>query len=136
VELVPAGGSETSDSGRFIAFNMPPGEVWASAIGGDNGNRRFIVRPDEVTNALVSVVVGSPVEFLTLQGQVNDAVGTAQADIEICFAGSASQAITTDDLTASGVYTVQVPSNQNDGVVWLRQRNDVTGPCRKEVPAP
>ncbi len=117
----PLSTTATGASGRFIAFNALPGNVWASAIDGDNGNRRFMVFPDEVTSGLVRVAVQSPVGFITLTGQVNDAVGSPQAGIEVRFAGSGIAATTIDDLGTSGVYQVQVPSNQNDSMVRLRE---------------
>ncbi len=117
----PLSTSSTGLSGRFIAFNAPPGNIWASAIDGDNGNRRYIVRPGEVTTGILRVLVQSPTDYVTLQGQVNDAVGSPQAGIEVRFAGSGIAASTADDLGSSGVYEVQVPSNQNDGVVRLKE---------------
>ncbi|MBI5137830.1 MAG: VCBS repeat-containing protein [Nitrospirae bacterium] len=119
--LSPLGGDVTDTSGRFIAFNVPAGNVWASAVDGDNGNRRFVVFPDEVTYARLNVVVQSPGQYVMLQGQVNDAVGVPQANIEVRFAGSGIATTTSNDLAASGVYDMGLPSNQNDGVVRLTQ---------------
>ena len=111
----------TDTSGRFVALNVEPGNVWASAIDGDNGNRRYVIFPDEVSYGTNRVVAAAAVSEVTLQGQVTDAVGRPQKNIEVVFGGSPYRIVTQDALEVSGVYEVAVPSNQNDSMVLLRE---------------
>ena len=115
----PIPGNVTDTSGRFIAFNVPPGEAWISSTSGQNGNARVRVFPDSASFARLQVLAASPSSVL-LQGQVSDAVNAPQSNIEINFAGTGVGTVSSDELTNSGVYELSLPSNQNNGVIRLR----------------
>jgi FG-GAP-like repeat len=115
----PIPGNATDASGRFVAFNVPPGEAWISATGGQNGNARVRVFPDSASFIKLSVLAASP-PAVTLQGQVSDAVNAPQSDIEVTFAGTGIGTVSTDELTTTGVFELTLPSNQNNGVIRLR----------------
>jgi len=117
---VPLGTNATGDSGRFIAFNVPPGNAFMSATGGENANRRVVVFPGQASYAPLFVLAGSP-SSVTIQGQVNDAVSSPQAGVDVEFGGTGIATTTTEALGADGVYELTLPSNQNDGVMLLRQ---------------
>jgi len=114
-------GNVTGDSGRFIAFNVPPGNAWISATGGQNGNARVRVFPDAASFAQLLVLAASP-PSVTLEGQVSDAVNLPQSDIEVTFAGTGIGTVTAPELSTEGVYELTLPSNQNSGVIRLRHR--------------
>lgn len=116
----PIPDTRTGPSGRFMAFNVSPGNAWISAVDGDNGNRRVVVFPDAASYTRVSVVAGSPAS-VNLKGLVNDAVNTPQQDIEVTFAGMGIQTVTGVDIISQGSYEVAVPSNQNNSMIRLRQ---------------
>jgi len=114
-------GNVTDASGRFIVFNVVPGETWLSATGGLNGNTRVRVFADSATFAQLPVLAASPAA-VTLQGQVSDAVNAPQSNIEVTFSGTGIATVSTDQLSTSGVYELTLPSNQNNGVIRLRHK--------------
>ena len=122
----PVTTTATDPSGWFAAVNVDPGNVWAFADGGTNGMRRFMVFPDEASVAPVPLSALLPTSVVTLRGQVQDAVNTAQSDIEVCFSGVGEVAVSTDNVNASGAYEVTVPSSF-DSVVRLSEPGPV--PC-------
>jgi hypothetical protein len=117
----PLPGNVTDGSGRFIVFNVPPGNAWLSATGGQNGNTRVRVFPDSASFSRLLVLAASP-PSVTLEGQVSDAVNAPQSDIEVTFAGTGIATVSADELATSGVYELSLPSNQNNGVVRLRHK--------------
>jgi len=121
VDSRPTLGTATDASGRFMALNVDPGNVWAASVDGDNGNRRYVVFPDQVSYGDLRVVADSVNTTVVLQGQVNDAVGSPQANIEVNLAGSGVEVITSEALSANGVYEMTVPANQNVSVMRLRK---------------
>lgn len=114
-------GTVTDNSGRFIAFNVAPGEAWLSTTGGLNGNTRMRVFPDSASFTQIQVLAASPAA-VTLQGQVSDAVNAPQSDIEVTFSGTGIGTVSTDELSTTGVYELTLPSNQNNGVIRLRHK--------------
>jgi hypothetical protein len=116
---LPLSGGVTGPTGGFIAFNVPPGNMWVSSTAGENANRRVLVFPGAATYADLLVLPASPAA-VTVQGQVSDAVVSPQTGIEVLFAGTGIGTVTADELAALGVYQLTLPSNQNDGVIRLR----------------
>jgi hypothetical protein len=115
----PMAGKVTGTKGRFMAFNVPAGNAFISAVGGENANTRVLVRAGEASYTQLNVLAGSPAS-VTIQGQVQDAVASPQSDIDILFAGSGIGTTSATETTTSGVYEITLPSNQNEGVVRLR----------------
>lgn len=115
----PIPGNVTDGSGRFIVFNVPPGNAWISATGGQNGNARVRVFPDSASFSRLQVLAASP-PAVTLEGQVSDAVNAPQSDIEVTFAGTGIGTVSATELSTTGVYEMSLPSNQNNGVIRLR----------------
>ena len=64
------------------------------------------------------MLAGSP-PSVTILGQVQDAVQSPQSGIAVEFAGSGIGTVSATETTTSGVYSLTLPSNQNDGVVRL-----------------
>ncbi|MDH4229023.1 MAG: VCBS repeat-containing protein [Nitrospirota bacterium] len=110
----------TSSSGRFVAFNVPPGSAWVVARDGDNGDRRLVVLPGEATYSTLLTIAGSPPPIV-LEGTVSDAVGAAQEGIELQFSGTGISVISANDVSANGGYSVTLPTNFGETVVRLRQ---------------
>ncbi|MDH5527453.1 MAG: VCBS repeat-containing protein [Nitrospirota bacterium] len=121
--------STTDLSGRFIALNVPPGNVWASAVDGSNGNRRFMVRAGEASFARMSVLVGSDPDGVLLQGKVTDAVGASQSGIEVTFSATGGCVMSTEELAVAGVYDIILPANLSDTMVRLREPLNPAAPC-------
>ncbi|MFQ5508028.1 MAG: FG-GAP repeat domain-containing protein [Leptospirillia bacterium] len=118
----PTTSATSGSTGRFIAFNVDPGNVWLTATAGDNGNARVVAFAGAVSNINMSIFPASP-EFITLQGQVTDAVGSPQSGISIDFGSLGVTSDTQDELAISGVYDAQLQSNQPQTVVRVRQQD-------------
>ncbi len=117
--LIPAATS-TGTSGRFMAFNVPPGNMWLTSTSGDNGNRRMVVFPGQVSYSVLDVTVGSR-PSVTLLGQVVDAVGSTQPDIDITFSATGISEMSGQGVVATGTYEAVLPSNLLETTVRLTQ---------------
>ncbi len=107
--------ARTTDSGRFIVFNIPPGTVSVRAKENGVGNRLIPVYPDSVSDATIIAKEFSP-EFVSVEGQIGDSTGRPRPGVTLSFAGTG-----VNDLSPNftGSYTTQLPSNSETVVQIL-----------------
>jgi hypothetical protein len=97
----------TSDLGRFIVFNLPPGTVSVRATQKATGNRLVTIYPDSVSDARVLVKEIAP-EFVTVEGQVGDVTGRPRPGVLLSFLGTGTNNVSPN---FTGAYTTFLPAN-------------------------